>query len=127
MTKFAVGAAVFCLAFATLPVAEGPARAQTRAPEAQTNALTTRTYLGCYIDSGRHLFLRNTTSAVLRVGTPVYWSGKQAGHQPREYRAPLYANVSPGGVYQAGASYRYDPTVPCRVWIMRRPTATLAP
>src|SRR5687768_11471168 len=78
------------------------AHAQTRIPGAQTSAVVVRTYLGCSIDAQRYLSLRNTTSSTLRVGTPVYWTGTQEGQPPRQYSAPLYADVSPGGVYQIG-------------------------
>ena len=123
--KLAAAAAALLV---SLAIVGAPASAQTRFPRPQTDVAAVRTYLGCFIDSGRYLHLRNTTSGVLRVGTPVYWTGRQAGQQqPHEYRAPLYAEVAPGGTYQAGGAYRYDPTAGCRVWIVRPPTATLAP
>ena len=103
------------------------AHAQTRIPGAQTSAIAVRTYLGCRIDAQHYLSLRNTTSSTLRVGTPVYWIGTQEGQPPRQYSAPLYADVAPGGVYQIGGVYKYDPAAPCRVWIARRPVATRAP
>lgn len=110
---------------ATMLVVEGPAHAQTRLPGAEARAAAmVRTYLGCSIDSQRYLSIGNTTSGVIRLGTPVYWSGKQEGRQPREYSAPLYANVSPGGVYRIGGVYKYDPSVP---WVQRPPVATRAP
>jgi hypothetical protein len=118
----------FWLSFATVLALEGLAVAQTRFPRAETNVAMVRTYLGCSIDSGRYLSLRNTTSATIALGTPVYWTGKQEGQaQPHDYSAPLYAAVAPGGVYQIGGVYRYDPSVTCRVWVMRRAAATRAP
>lgn len=123
--KLAAAAAALLVSIAIIGA---PASAQTRFPRPQAEVAMVRTYLGCFIDPGRYLHLRNTTSAALRVGTPVYWTGKQSGQQaPREYRAPLYAEVAPGGTYQIGGVYRYDPTAGCRVWILRTPTATLAP
>jgi hypothetical protein len=126
MRKIILGAVVLCLSLAT-SLSAAPALAQTRIPGAQTSAITTRTYLGCSINAQHYLSLRNTTSATLRVGTPVYWSGKQQGQPPRQYAAPLYADVVPDGVYQIGGAYKYDPSAPCRVWIRRTPLATLAP
>jgi hypothetical protein len=123
MRKIVLGAVMLCLSCAA---SMSPALAQSRFPGAQTSAITTRTYLGCSIDAQHYLSLRNTTSATLRVGTPVYWSGKQQGQPPRQYAAPLYADVAPGGVYQIGGAYKYDPSAPCQVWIRRTPLATLA-
>src|SRR5262245_22200795 len=118
----------FWLSFATVLVLEGLAAAQTRFPRAQTNVAMVRTYLGCSIDPSHYLSLRNTTSATIALGTPVYWSGKQQSQaQPHDYSAPLYAAVAPGGVYQIGGAYRYDPSVACRVWIMRPAVARRAP
>jgi hypothetical protein len=119
-------AAAFAV-LATLLALGAQAQAQAWRPRPHLEAAAVRTYLGCFIDSGRHLHLRNTTSTVIRLGTPVYWTGKQAGQQqPHEYRAPVYLDVAPGASYQIGGGYRYDPSVACRVWITRLPTATLA-
>jgi hypothetical protein len=118
---------VLCLSILTPLGGAKSAQAQIRLPDLQASTVYSRTYLGCIIDSRHYLSLRNTTSGTIRVGTPVYWSGKQEGQQPREYSAPLYANVSPGGVYQIGGAYKYDPSVQCRVWILRPRVATRAP
>src|SRR5262245_60978769 len=109
-------------ALALLVGLAGAASAQTRFPRVQADIPVVRTYPGCFVDSGRHLNLRNTTPGVIRVGTPVYWTGKQAGQPPREYRAPVYLDVAPGGVYQIGGGYTYDPSVACQAWILRPPT-----
>jgi hypothetical protein len=125
MKAVAAALAVFVAMSATAIAAD--AHAQSRIPGAQVTAAAVRAYLGCSIGAQGYLSLRNTTSATLRIGTPVYWTGTQQGQPPRQYSAPLYADVAPGGVYQIGGAYRYDPRAPCQVWIMRRPVATRAP
>jgi hypothetical protein len=126
MRWIVLGSLAFWISLASFLAVANPADAQTTI-RPQTNALMVRTYLGCSIDHQQHLSFRNTTQAALRVGTPVYWSGKQLNQPPREYAAPLYAEVPPGGSYQIGGVYRYDTSVACRAWVMRPMTATRAP
>lgn len=122
MQKRILVAVVFCISLALLLVIEGPARAETGAPQAQGGGVNVAVYLGCLIDSQRHLNLRNTTSTRLRIGTSVYWS---IGQERFPHKTLLYLDVLPSQRYPIDSINTYGSSALCRVWVFR-PSAAAA-